>query len=209
MKLTKLLPIFIITASVVISICFYRDLPLKMASHWGLNGEVNGYMSKFWGLFFTPITSLILYIILKIVPKIDPKIKDSHTSNQELERLTIVILIFLFYLHLLMIFWNLGYRINMTQLLSPAFCLLIYNLAIVFGDIKRNYFVGIKTPWTLENEDVWNKTHKQAAKGFKIIAVLGIFGIIWPNIIMALMIILILFFSLYLFWYSYNISRNK
>ncbi|MDP2741185.1 MAG: DUF1648 domain-containing protein, partial [bacterium] len=72
MNTTKIIILIIIAASFLISFYLYPAAPDKMASHWNIAGEVDGYMSKFWGLFLMPIISLVMFLLFTIIPKIDP-----------------------------------------------------------------------------------------------------------------------------------------
>ena len=85
----------------------------------------------------------------------------------------------------------------------PALGLMFYFIGIVMENSKQNWFIGIKTPWTLSNEKVWNKTHKLGGKLFKITALLAIVGMFFGELGIWLFIIPVLVLSFYLIAYSY------
>ena len=75
MKLTKgeLMSIVLTLVAIGVGIYFYPMLPERVASHWGVNGEVNGYMPRFWGAFLLPVVFAFLSALFIVIPRIDPK----------------------------------------------------------------------------------------------------------------------------------------
>ena len=63
----------LVLLSFILSIYFYPQVPEQMATHWNSQGEVNGYMSKLWGLFFMPLMITGLVIMFLVIPRIDPR----------------------------------------------------------------------------------------------------------------------------------------
>ena len=203
MKKIVILIIGLIVISFAIGIYFYDKIPEQMASHWNSKGEVDDYMSKSYGLFLMPAVSVLMILIFILIIKIDPLKKNIKKFIAYYEGLILAIILFLFYLNLLNIFANLGYSFNMTQMMMPALGILFYFIGIVLTKAKRNWFVGIKTPWTLSSDKVWDKTHLLGGKLFKISGVLAFVGIVLPNYAVWFAIIPIFVFSIYLIFYSY------
>jgi len=203
MKKSIIIILLIILISFAIGIYFYPQMPEKLASHWNAQGEVDGYMSKFWGLFLMPIISLGMFLLFLLIPKIDPLKANIEKFRKYFDYFMIIFFVFLFYLYLLTIGWNLGLRFNMIQFLSPAFGALFFYCGIMIKNAKRNWFIGIRTPWTLSNEEVWNKTHKVGGSLFKIAGVIALGGLILPNLALFLVLFPVLFFTLYITVYSY------
>ncbi|MBU2634467.1 MAG: DUF1648 domain-containing protein, partial [Nanoarchaeota archaeon] len=160
MKKTTILALIIIILSFLISIYFYPQLPDQMASHWNSKGEVDDYMSKFWGSFLMPIVSLGILLLFIFIPKIDPLKKNIQAFRKYYDMFIIIMILFLFYIHILTLLWSLNIKYNMTQMLIPAIAILFYYISILMKNSKRNWFIGIRTPWTLSNDKVWEKTHK-------------------------------------------------
>ncbi len=202
-SLAQIVSIILITVSIVIGIWLYPSYPDQVASHWGVDGEVNGWMSKFWGLFFMPVISTVLLIILSIVPGIDPKKKNIEEFRKYFDNFVIAIMAMLFYLYILTILWNLDYELNMNQWLMPAFAMVFYEAGVMIGNAKSNYTIGIRTPWTIANEDVWNKTHLLGGKLFKGLAVATLFGIIMPELAVWFVMVPVLLVTVILVTYSY------
>jgi len=199
----KIIPLFIVGISFLVALFSYPYLPNLMASHWGINGEVNGYMSKNMGLFFMPVLSLIMYFMFLFLPKIDPYKKNFSQFKNYYDNFMIVIFSFLLYIYLLTIFWNLNYQFNLVQFLSPALSLLFYFTGTLTQHAKMNWFVGIRTPWTMSSPIVWQKTHAIGGKLFKLVGFISLFGTIFPNLAFYLLFIPIIFTVVFVFVYSY------
>ncbi|NBS18705.1 MAG: DUF1648 domain-containing protein [Flavobacteriia bacterium] len=156
-KYSELVIIAIIVIPVIYLVAIWADLPEEVPMHWNSKGQIDRYGSKkqLIGLLF--ILNLPLYFILKYAPKIDPKKK---ISESQLVGLRLVMHLFLSAIALFII-----YSTKQTEMSSPfgiisLVGLLFAALGWYFSRLKPNYFIGIRTPWTLENEEVWTRTHK-------------------------------------------------
>jgi len=202
-KITQILITSFILASFLLGAYLYSQMPERMASHWGSSGSVNGYMPKLWGLFLMPIISIILFLAFLVIPKIDPLKENIAKFRSYFDLFILLIFGFLFYLYLLTIAWNLGYRFNIIQLMAPAFGLLIYYAGVLIENSKQNWFIGIRTPWTLSSEKVWNKTNRQAGKLFKAAGVIAVLGAVFPQYAIALILVSVILAAIYPLAYSY------
>jgi len=146
MKNSKLFTIYILLFVFGTAIYFYPLLPQTIASHWDATGMVNGYMDKFWGLFLLPILMLVFTGVFYLIPKIDPRKENIEKFEGTYEYFILVFNLFMGYLYILTILWNLHYKINVTGALIPALAFLFYFSGSLIGKAKRNYMIGIKTP---------------------------------------------------------------
>lgn len=204
----KFIGIFLIFIGVLISLYFYNSLPNVLVSHWGLYGEPNGYSSKAVALFIMPTIASVLYALFLFLPKLDPLHKNIKLFEGHYTMFINFILFFLLYLHVLTIAWNLGYKFNFIVFLAPAFSALSYFLGILLENAKRNWFIGIRTPWTLSSDEVWDKTHKLGSKLYKYTAILPLLGIIFQPLAFILVVSSLVGVSLFLVFYSYWIFRS-
>ena len=108
-----------------ISAYFYPRMPEKIASHWNIRGEVDGYLPKFWGLFIMPIALAVLAILFIILPRIDPLRRNIETFRKYFDGFMILFFLFMFAIQIHMILWNTGKRIN-PLLLLPALCAILF-----------------------------------------------------------------------------------
>jgi len=200
---TLLFPIAIVAVSFLTGIYLSPHLPYLMASHWGINGEVNGYVSKNFGIYFLPCLLVFLYILFRFLPKIDPYKKNFKEFQNYYDTFICIIFLFLFYIYFLTLYWNLGSRFNMVQLMSPALAVIFYYAGVLTQNAHRNWFVGIRTPWTMSSEIVWQKTHKLGGKLFKFTALLSLFGVIFPQIALYLIFVPVILTTITVFVYSY------
>ena len=203
MPKSHILIIILILSSFGIGAYFFPQMPEKMASHWNAKGEVDGYISKFWGLFLMPIILLGLFLLFILIPKIDPLKENIAKFRKYFDGFIVLITLFLFYIYLLSIAWNLGKRFNMGQMMMPALGMLFYYCGILTENAKRNWFIGIKTPWTLSSERVWNKTHKIGGKLFKAAGLIAFLGIFFPNYAFYFILVPALLVAFYTIIYSY------
>lgn len=205
MKLRKseIISLLIIMISFIIGISFYSLLPDKVASHWNAKGEVDGYMSKFGGLFLMPVISLVLLLLFIIIPKIDPLKHNIEKFRKYFDGFIVLMMLFLFYLYILTILWNIGVRFNFVHLLVPIFSIFFYYCGILIQKAQRNWFIGIRTPWTLSNEQVWNKTHKIGGILFKIAGIISLIGILLTEYALFFVICPVILASLFPVIYSY------
>ncbi|MGI5840973.1 MAG: SdpI family protein [Patescibacteria group bacterium] len=197
-------PAAIILTSFIVALYFYPKAPDTMATHWGIGGQANGYSSKAFALFFMPVLSLILLAPLLLLPSIDPYKSNLKRFSKYFYNFINLLYIFLFYLYSLTIIWNLNTRFNLIQALVPAFAILFYYSGVLLGRAQRNWFVGIRTPWTLINEKVWDSTHRLASKLFKLTSLISLLGLIVPKFAFILLVVPVVLVSFYLFVYSYQ-----
>ncbi|MFZ3167604.1 MAG: DUF1648 domain-containing protein [Candidatus Methanoperedens sp.] len=203
MRKSEIIAIGIVLLSFAIGIYVFPEMPEKIASHWNAQGEVNGYMSKFWGIFLMPFISVGLFLLFMIIPRIDPHKSNIEKFRKYYDNFILLIIVFLFYIYLLTIFWNMGFRFNMITLLSPAFAILYYYSGVLIENAKMNWFIGIRTPWTLSSEKVWDKTHKIGGKLFKIAGIIAIGGILFQRYAIFFILVPILLAAIYSVVFSY------
>jgi uncharacterized membrane protein len=203
-KISNIVLSLIIILAFLIGLIVYPSLPYSIASHWNSAGEVNGYSSKFIGVFLMPIIIIVLSLLFYLIPNIDPFKKNVESFRNYYNIFWVAVSIFLFYIYLLTICWNLGYKFNFTTAIIPAFSGLFYFVGAVLEKSKRNWFFGIRTPWTLSSDEVWKKTHKLGAKLYKITALISLFGLfIRNNFSIVFIIFPIIIVSIYVSIYSY------
>ena len=155
-----------------------------------------------------PIISLVLLVLFIIIPKIDPLKANIAKFKSYYSTFIFAIILFLFYLHILTLVWNMGIRFNMVSMMSPGFAVLFFYCGIVLENAKRNWFIGIRTPWTLSNDNVWAKTHRLGGKLYKASGILSLVGVILPNYAIFFILVPIIIASIYLVVYSY-VEYNK
>lgn len=200
---TEYATLALILATLVVGVVVYPHLPEQMASHWNIRGEVDGYFGKFWGTFFLPLVNMGVWLMLILVPRIDPLKENIARFRRYYDLLVSALIVFFTYLHVLTIVWNLGVEFNLLQFLAPVLALLIYLVGVLIGHSRRNYMVGIRTPWTLASDTVWQKTHRVGSLLFKLSGIIILLAVFFPGWLVLLLLIPLLGSTVYLFVYSY------
>lgn len=193
----------IIFLSFSISVYLYPLLPESIAIHWDAEGKPNNYTSKIFGILIIPIIIVFLSLLFLIIPKIDPLKSNIEKFRKYYDYFVVSLLFFMFLIHLWMLLWNIGIKISPNSFFPIVFSFLFFYISILLKHARRNWFIGIRTPWTLSNEKVWDKTHKIGGKLFKIAAVISFFGIFFNKYSWLFIILPVILFSLYLIIYSY------
>jgi uncharacterized membrane protein len=208
-RLVNLLTFVLIVLSIGISLYFYPQLPPTLVTHWGINGEPNGYSPKIWALFFLPVLMFALSLLFRFLPSVDPYRKNYSEFKSYYQSFVLIVFVFLFYLYLLTIIWNLGYHFDLIRPIAPAMAVLFYYAGILTAAAKRNWFVGIRTPWTLSSDRVWNKTHLIGSKLFKASALISLLAIAYPALAVYFLIGPMIISVIAVFIYSYYLYQQK
>lgn len=167
-KLTLILAFSLILAAAVVGLALYGRLPDPMPSHWNAAGEVDGYISRFWGVFLLPLVTAGLTLLLFAVPFIDPLKANIAKFRRIYNAFIVGFVVYMLYVYGLTLAASLDYRFNMTLMLLPVMGLLFIGIGYLIKNAKRNFFIGIRTPWTLSSDTVWEKTHALGAKIFVV-----------------------------------------
>jgi uncharacterized membrane protein len=193
------------------SAAVYDRLPNQMASHWGMNDQVNGTMSRFWGAFLMPIIALALLGLFLLIPNIDPMKANIATFRPIFNGFIAAIMLFLLYVHVLTILWNLGIQnFSMGTALVPALGLVFILAGLLMRQAKRNYFIGIRTPWTLASDRVWAQTHRVGGVLFIACGVITMLGVFLPGMLaFVVMFVPLMAVTAFLLAYSYYLYQQE
>ena len=187
----------------IIGIYFYPRMPERMASHRNIHGEVDGYISKFWGVFLLPFIFTALALLFVAIPRIDPLKANIEKFRKYYDGFIILFSIFWFSIYIQTILWNIGIQISPTIVFPVGFSFLFFYIGILCENVKRNWFIGIRTPWTLSNEKVWEKTHRNGGKMFKIAGLVALLGVLFQDYAFLLILIPVILIVAYTFTCSY------
>ena len=210
-RTTATVVLLMLLAATLAGLLLWNRLPDPMASHWDVNDQVNGHMSKFWGIFLMPLITLAMLVLFLVVPSIDP-LKANIAQFRQIFNLFIVLIVaFMVYIYGLTLAWNLGYsNFNMSQAMLPALGLLFIFIGFMLRQAKRNFFIGIRTPWTLSSDAVWNETHRLGAVLFMISGALAFIGGFFGGMLAFwLMFIPLIGSALFLVVYSYVLYQRE
>ncbi len=141
----------------------WNKLPEKVPMHWNLQGEIDRFGNKSELILVPVLLPLLTYVILLIIPKIDPKNKIKNMGNKY-QTIKILLTIFMSTLALFILYSSKNQSFENPNYIVLLIGVLYTVLGNYFKTIKANYFIGIRTPWTLESETVWKETHKMGGK---------------------------------------------
>ncbi|MGL4522102.1 MAG: SdpI family protein [Bacilli bacterium] len=199
----------IIAIMFVFSAIVFKDLPDQVVTHFDSNGTPDGWMSRTVGTFFLPVLSIILYLLMKYMPTIDPKKKNFNRFSKSYQMFLSVFFIFMLVLHIITVGYNLGWDVNIALSIQLLMGILFLYLGNEMPRFKQNYFLGIRTPWTLSNEEVWNRTHRVGGYGFIAAGVCFIGSIFLPtNVGMIVPLIVLFAVAIFTMVYSYSVYKT-
>lgn len=210
-KTTSIIALGMIVIAITVGVFLWNQLPEQMASHWNANDEVDGTMPKFWGVFLMPIVTLGTFALFIFIPNMDP-LKANIVEFRETFNLFIVFFVtFMLYVHTLTLAWSLGYNnFKMSTALLPIIGLMFIFIGYMLKKARRNFFIGIRTPWTLSSDSVWNKTHQLGSSLFILSGVFAMIGgFLGGMLAFWLMFVPLIGSTLFLVVYSYVLYRNE
>jgi len=156
----------VIMAAFAGTLVAYPSLPATVPMHWDAHGHVDGWGPK-WTLFMLgPGAMVFVVFVFSALPWLSPKKFELDSFRATYLYIMIAIVALLAYIHLLALAAALGATLDMSRAVMGGVCLLTALTGNVLGKVRRNFFIGVRTPWTLANEHVWNATHRLAAKTF-------------------------------------------
>ncbi len=163
---SSLILVLILLLPILFTLYIYPTLPETIPTHFKLSGEADGFGQKksiwFLSIFLTVVAAGV-YLLISYLPKIDPK-KTAGQSPELLHKIAVAQLVFVSAINMLLIYATKAGSLGLHGLLLPLMGLFFTVLGNYMYSIKPNYFVGFRTPWTLENEDNWRKTHQLVGK---------------------------------------------
>ncbi len=209
-RLTLSITIVLLAVFLVGGLAAWKFLPDPMASHWNVNDQVDNTMPKFWGVFLMPILAVGMFVLFLVIPHIDPLKANIAQFREAFNLFIVLILLFLGYIWILSIAWNLGYtNFRMSSAMLPALGILFIFIGWLFRRAKRNFFIGIRTPWTLSSETVWDKTHQLGSILFMISGILALIGSLFGKNAIWFVMLPLLGSALFLVVYSYVLYQRE
>ncbi len=203
-KTTLTISVILIIAGTLAGLLLWNQLPDQVASHWGANDQVNGYMPRLWGVLLMPIITIFMLALFLAIPSMDPLKANIEQFRADFNVFITLIIAFMLYIHALTLVWNIGYtNFRMSAAMLPALGLLFIFMGQLITKAKRNYFIGIRTPWTLSSDTVWDKTHQLGGKLFIAAGAISLFGAFFPDAAIFFIMIPVLFVTLFTVLYSY------
>ena len=156
----KWIPLLIIAAAVIASALVYPKLPLTIPTHWDMLGRPNGWSGRLWGAWVMPIFLVVLWAFMRVLPRIDPRGSNYAKFGGAYEGIIVSIMLFMLGMHIIILRAALGYPVAMERVLPIGLGVLFIAIGNLLPRARPNWFIGIRTPWTLSSDRVWEKTHR-------------------------------------------------
>lgn len=167
----------LVVIAAVLSVVTEPSLPAELVTNWDSVGEPTGTLPKSQAIWLLPAMMAGLLGLFAALPRIDPLRENIAEFRPAYDWFVVVFSAFLVIIHVGILAFNLGYEFPFLNLILAGVALLFYYTGVLLAKAKRNWFIGIRTPWTLSDDDVWNETHRVGAKLFKITAVMVLLGL--------------------------------
>ena len=204
-KVTLIITTLVMLLPMVIGLLLWNSLPDRIPSHWGIDGEIDGWSSKTFAVFGFPCILLAVHWLCVFASQADPKSKNYHPAMIRLVLWICPVLGLI--LTSLVYATALGYSLN-VEIIMP---LLVGLMFIIVGNLlpkcRQSYTMGIKLPWTLANEENWNKTHRFGGKlwvaGGVITIATAFLGSFW--ILLGVLVVMVVVPTVY----SYTLYRKQ
>jgi uncharacterized membrane protein len=146
--------------AVAVSLWAYPRLPPTVATHWSLRGTPDGFSGRGWAIAIIPLVILVLMGLFNVLPKLDPRRENYAKFLGTYWLIANAVIVFMLIAHGMIIATGLGYSVKIDRLMPIGVGVLFIILGNYLTRVEPNWFVGIRTPWTLSSDTVWRKTHR-------------------------------------------------
>lgn len=200
----------VVLAFLLVAVVF-RRLPQEIPIHWGPDGQVDGWLEKPWGALVLPLLTLVTTLLLIFAPVLIPGGFNAASPPRFYPIVVAVLAGFLVFVTGVQLLVATGAPLNLQRLVVGAAGGLLAVTGNYLGKVPRNHLIGIRTPWTLSSEFVWERTHRFAGPVFVLCGVVLLLyaaveeGTPQPRIILPVIGVMVLLPTLY----SYLLSRRE
>ena len=166
--------ILLIILAAVATWIAYPLLPAMVATHWDIHNQPNGYSPKSIIFIFGPGMMAGMLLLAYSLPWLSPKRFEVDSFRSTYLYIMLLVLSMVAYVYGVILWSGTGHVVNVGSAVVGGISLLFVFLGNVLGKVRRNFYVGVRTPWSLANERVWNATHRFAGKTFVVAGIVGV-----------------------------------
>jgi immunity protein, SdpI family len=165
-----------LASSLYVYFGLYDRLPDRLPIHWGIQGQPDDWVAKenaLWALLIAPGGMAAMILLGLILPWLSPRNFDVERFRPTYEYIIAVVVALFGYIHVTLLLAYLWHDFDVSRFLVGGLFVFFAILGNVMGKVRRNFWVGVRTPWTLASETVWNRTHRVAAWLWTVGGLLG------------------------------------
>ena len=206
----KAFPGMLILASLLVSAAAYSRLPSRLATHWGLDGQPDGWSGRAAGAFLLPATMLLVWGIAQLLPRVDPRRANYAKFRSTYDLVIASVLGVMALLHTAIIGSALGWPISVPRVTPVAVAIVFLVVGNALPRARPNWFFGIRTPWTLSSDRVWERTHRVG--GYLMMmsgGLIALAAVVSPRHAMAVLISTLALTTVFALAYSYMLWRRE
>jgi len=163
----------LLTVSFALAAASWSSAPERIPVHWGLDGRVDRYGGKLEGLLLLPLLSLVLYLVMLWLPRLDPGRANYEAFSSAYATVRLAVLAVLTGAYGVVQLWVHGRAVSLATWVPFLLGAMLVVLGSVLGKLRPNWFVGIRTPWTLSSKQAWTRTHRAGGWLFIVVGVLS------------------------------------
>jgi uncharacterized membrane protein len=171
---------FLAGAMLGLSAAMYPKLPDRLPTHWNIDGRIDGYGAKGIALFLLPAMMLVIVGVMRALPKIDPRRQNFSKMTGAYDAVVNAAVTVMAVIHLTTIAAGLGVDVSVQRIMPAIVGVMLVVVGNVLPQARPNWFFGIRTPWTLSNDRVWERTHRVGGYLMVIAGVAGIVSVALP-----------------------------
>jgi uncharacterized membrane protein len=165
---TRWLGLVFALVTLIFSAVVLNDLPEQVPTHFNVQGEPDDWSSRIFAAFMIPVVSMLLVVLFNVFPKISPRRQNLDRFSDTYWLIANASIAFLGALHVLVLGRALGWPVDISSATLLGVGIMFMIIGNVLPRTRSNWWMGIRTPWTMESDDVWRATHRLAGKTFMI-----------------------------------------
>ncbi len=165
------------------ALAVYPALPARIPMHWGFRGGVDRWGGKWPSAFVVPLAGVALWLLLPALRRLDPRRGHYERFEQTFWLLVNALVAFMAVVEVALLGAALGWAVDMTRVALVLVGLVFVVLGNYLPRVRSNWWVGIRTPWTLESERVWRETHRLGGRTFVIGGLVTMVAALLPAVV--------------------------
>jgi len=185
------LSVAVVLATLAVSAWFYPGLPERVPMHWNIHGQVDGYGPKSVAAFLMPGVMAALLALFLALPWLSPKHFELDSFRDTYWFIVLILTGLIAYIQGVTLWAAAGGKVDVLRAILAGLTLMFGLIGNVLGKVRRNFWVGVRTPWTLASERVWNDTHRLAGRMFVAAAGIGFVMLLLPLPTMTVFLLVI------------------